>query len=149
MEPDFFFQHFQFSLRHNFFSVKDIMAHSSFSKNILGTYVIQSYLQYIPCTKPITIDIFIIGSRPESSEGEPPQYQPPPPPPGSGQQQPPMLDPMAISMMPPEFECPPSSNGSRIQELKQRLERSRSGVCIGADDAADSDGSYAPKGSLV
>ena len=60
-----------------------------------------------------------------------------------------MLDPMAIALMPPEFDAPAPS---RIQELKLRLERT---VLGGNDDGEDEDGggggeaAFAPKGSLV
>eukprot|EP00095_Tigriopus_kingsejongensis_P005733 maker-scaffold28_size608977-snap-gene-0.11 protein:Tk05733 transcript:maker-scaffold28_size608977-snap-gene-0.11-mRNA-1 annotation:"hypothetical protein N866_13520" len=74
------------------------------------------------------------GSRPESSDGDHPQYHNSQP-----QGSVALLDPMAISLMPPEFELP--SDDPRLQDVQQQLQMSR---------LAENDSSkFAPKGSLV
>ena len=103
------------------------------------------------------------GSRPESSEGEPPAFNPAADrhhatlalvgshPGAPLPSLPALLDPMAISMMPPEFEQqqqqqpqqvpqPSSQMAPKIQELAQQFQH-LAGAAAG--------GNAGPKGSLV
>ena len=91
---------------------------------------------------------FFIGSRPESSEGDHPQYQN-----CNGGVNGALLDPMAISLMPPEFERPNEQRqnalmavtSSKIEEVQRQLERLMSGS-EGNDATVEG---FGPKGSLV
>ena len=74
----------------------------------------------------------ISGSRPESSEDDHPQY--------SGNGNPPalLLDPMAIHMMPPEYDRPLNKKSSMIEKMANGLSKLHF-----------SNSSFGPKGSLV
>ena len=103
----------------------------------------------------MTLPFCLTGSRPESSEGDHPAYQNahggiPGAHHGNAQA---LLDPMAISLMPPEFERPlppPPTQGNRISQLSQQLQMAQ---LTSGGEAAANDGihraTFAPKGSLV
>ncbi|XP_059083066.1 putative ankyrin repeat domain-containing protein 20A2 [Tigriopus californicus] len=79
------------------------------------------------------------GSRPESSDGDNPHY-----PHSHAQGTAALLDPMAINLMPPEFELPPLSSGqeSRLQDVQAQLQMSHI-------KESDPSKKFPPKGSLV
>ena len=72
----------------------------------------------------------ITGSRPESSDGDQSQYQ--------NGNPPLLLDPMAISMMPPEYERPPSAKKNSV------IEKMANGL-----SKLHLSNTFGPKGSLV
>ena len=91
--------------------------------------------------------IFFLGSRPESSEGEAPAF--------NGGQQPLLLDPLAINLMPPEFEKPVSKSYP-VQQQQHRVETQKLHNGIRHLQLVEPDinfngftKNFAPKGSLV
>ena len=101
--------------------------------------------------------IFVSGSRPASSEGEAPSFN------GVGVPQTLLLDPLAINMMPPEFEKPvsksfhldPSQHRAAIETQKihnglRHLQLAETDMNFnGFTSAMAKNNNYAPKGSLV
>ena len=75
----------------------------------------------------------ITGSRPESSDGDQSQYQ--------NGNPPLLLDPMAISMMPPEYERPPPASSAKKNSVIEKMANGLSKLHLS--------NTFGPKGSLV
>ena len=78
--------------------------------------------------------LFNAGSRPESSDGDQSQFQ--------NGNPPLLLDPMAISMMPPEYDRPPPASAKKSSNSV--IEKMANGL-----SKLHLSNSFGPKGSLV